>query len=346
MAETSLDDVLVSVIVPVYQAASDLDECVGSLVAQVHRNVEIILVDDGSTDGGGPMCDVWARRDPRVTVIHAANGGLSVARNRGLDAATGAFVSFVDADDVVSPQYVTTLLGAALSTGADVVLADLVAFADGAAPPAYRDGGQPHVETPHEALARIVRTGIGFASCGKLMSAEVFSHLRFRPGSDFEDLEILPRLLARCTVVAVSDSANYGYRQHEGSLMDGHRKVLRPSLLVVLQSNIELARATQIDPGARDDLVVGYVLHAMRTLEATRPSSTQRAPDYDAAYRRFVASHLRVLVTSSQLSPLYKVAVVLSVISPSLYLLALTVARGLKASVAPSLRRRSGPVPR
>ena len=92
---------LVSVIVPIYKVEQYLDECVESIVNQTYKNLEIILVDDGSPDGCPQMCDEWLRKDGRIKVIHKKNGGLSSARNAGLDVATGEFVCFVDSDDFI-----------------------------------------------------------------------------------------------------------------------------------------------------------------------------------------------------------------------------------------------------
>lgn len=96
---------LISVIVPVYNAAKYLTKCIDSIINQTYQNVEIILVDDGSTDGSGEICDRYARRDARVKVIHKRNGGVSSARNCGLDAATGSFVTFVDSDDYLELSF-------------------------------------------------------------------------------------------------------------------------------------------------------------------------------------------------------------------------------------------------
>lgn len=100
---------LVSIIVPVYQVKDYVGECVDSLTAQTYTNLEILLVDDGSTDGSGESCDEYARRDNRIRVIHQENQGLSAARNAGLDQATGEYVAFVDSDDAVLPSYIEEL---------------------------------------------------------------------------------------------------------------------------------------------------------------------------------------------------------------------------------------------
>lgn len=98
-----MNEPLISVIIPVYGVEQYLDHCVESVTAQTYRNLEIILVDDGSKDHCPVMCDAWAGKDPRIHVVHKANGGLSSARNAGLDVATGEYIAFVDGDDWIEP---------------------------------------------------------------------------------------------------------------------------------------------------------------------------------------------------------------------------------------------------
>ena len=95
----------ISVIVPVYKAESTIERCVGSLRKQTFSDIEIILIDDGSPDNAGSMCDAFAKEDPRIRVIHQKNGGVSAARNAGLDAATGKYLMFCDSDDYVAPEW-------------------------------------------------------------------------------------------------------------------------------------------------------------------------------------------------------------------------------------------------
>ena len=113
---------LVSVIIPIYGVEQYLDRCVRSVVNQSYAHLEIILVDDGSTDRCPAMCDAWANKDSRIQVIHKPNGGLSSARNAGLDMATGEFIAFVDSDDYVEPDYIATMIDAAQKNHADLVM--------------------------------------------------------------------------------------------------------------------------------------------------------------------------------------------------------------------------------
>ena len=117
-------DELISVIVPVYNGEKYLPICMKSLLEQTHRNLEVILVDDGSRDGSGRMCDAYAAQDSRVLVIHQENGGVSCARNAGLDGATGKYVVFVDADDYVEPDYLQRLYEDLVTYDADISSCD------------------------------------------------------------------------------------------------------------------------------------------------------------------------------------------------------------------------------
>lgn len=111
----------VSVVVPIFNVESWLPQCLDSILAQTYRNLEIILVDDGSPDRSGEICDQYAKKDSRIRVIHQQNRGASAARNRGLEAATGEWISFIDSDDWIETDFYETLLQAAQSYNADVV---------------------------------------------------------------------------------------------------------------------------------------------------------------------------------------------------------------------------------
>ena len=115
-----MNEPLVSVIVPVYKVEKYLDKCVESIVGQTYKNLEIILVDDGSPDNCPAMCDKWADRDSRIKVIHKQNGGVSSARNAGIDAVQGEFIGFVDSDDWLEPDMYDCLVKNALEYNADI----------------------------------------------------------------------------------------------------------------------------------------------------------------------------------------------------------------------------------
>ena len=110
----------VSVIVPIYNAEKYLSDCIDSIIAQTHKNLEIILVDDGSPDNCPAICDEYAKKDDRIKVIHKQNGGVSSARNTGLDIMTGDYVVFIDSDDIVNVHYIEYLLDICIANDADI----------------------------------------------------------------------------------------------------------------------------------------------------------------------------------------------------------------------------------
>ena len=338
---SSQDTSLVSIIVPVHNAAEFLEECLRSILAQTHTALEVILVDDASADDSLRICEEWARADPRVRVLAEEHGGASVARNHGLDVMRGAFVTFVDADDVLAPDHVDHLLGAARCTGADLVTADLAHYPSGAQP-TFRPPTTVRTATPDEALARIVTSGVGFASCGKLVASAVFTDLRFTPGMPFEDLEILPRLFAKASLVAVSNGVTYGYRRYAESTEGGHLELLKSAMFGVLSSGIAVAQERHgYRSTAAARLTVGYAMQAAKMLEGAAAPGVAREPGFDRSYRQFMARNLRVLLRSADLSRTYKVALLVSVAWPAAFVTGFRVARRLKSTVAPNLRRAS-----
>ena len=119
---------LISVIVPIYNVEKYLDRCVESIINQTYKNLEIILVDDGSPDNCTQMCDDYAKKDSRIRVVHKENGGLSDARNAGMEVATGEYVSFIDSDDYISLDFYETLFQTMIDNDSDIVECSVVKF--------------------------------------------------------------------------------------------------------------------------------------------------------------------------------------------------------------------------
>lgn len=216
----------ISVIIPIYKVEHYLDACVASVAAQTFEDLEILLVDDGSPDGCPALCDAWAKKDPRVRVIHKKNGGLSDARNAGIDAATGQFLAFVDADDLLEPDTLRRAFEAQKQHNADLVIFNLC-FAD--------EDGHPLPEpdftifreetlTPAQFWDRYYAT-IGPCrnyyeiSCNKLYKRELFRTLRYRLNKRFEDAFLLPDLIDQCKTIACLSYQGYIYIQRKGSIM-------------------------------------------------------------------------------------------------------------------------------
>lgn len=214
-------EALISVIIPVYNVEAYLDCCVQSIVSQSYKNLEIILVDDGSSDLCPAMCDAWAEKDSRVEVIHKTNGGVSSARNAGLDLADGDYVVFVDADDSIEPELIEALLYHQLDAGAITVSA-FDSFTHYYAEPSknWRDTAIQVV--PMNKIQNLTHRRSGMFCWGILFPRRIIDQnpcLRFDPViSNLEDVVWMSELLGRIQVLTFIPCPLYHYRIRPDSI--------------------------------------------------------------------------------------------------------------------------------
>ena len=210
----------VSVIVAVYNVKNYIARCVSSLLAQSYSNFEIVLVDDGSTDGSATICDEFADTSCNVNVLHKANGGLSDARNAGLLVATGEYVSFVDGDDLVAPCYIEQLMRPIVHGGADFAVCDLLETTNPESVLSLKVNSRSiHYYSREKALVECLEgETITVSACGKLGRRTLWlSHL-FPVGQVYEDLYTIPFLISQAGVVAHVPEPLYGQVMREGSI--------------------------------------------------------------------------------------------------------------------------------
>ena len=213
-------DILVSVIVPVYNVEEYLGRCVDSILAQTYTNLEVILVDDGAKDSSGRICDEFAQRDARVRVIHKENGGLSSARNAGIDVAQGAYLEFVDSDDWLEPDAVESLLAAAQEHQVELVVGGRW---DVSAKTGEKKKGlcpqSQEVLSGEELVSRIFRwDNCDSSACDKLFARRLFREVRFPYGVICEDVPIMYRIVLDAGRVALMDKPIYNYFHRSGSI--------------------------------------------------------------------------------------------------------------------------------
>lgn len=203
---------MVSVIVPVYNVEKYLDKCVSSILNQTYRGIEIILIDDGSTDGCGRMCDEY--QDERIRVIHQINKGLSEARNCGIDIATGEYILFVDGDDWIEPSTVECLLQACVENEADVsCCGHYKEFVDRTT--AHPLVTELKIYEGDEIVIPAMKGSFAHYAWEKLWKRELFDTCRFPPGMQFEDIATTWKLFLKCQrVVCIPDILfHYIYRK-------------------------------------------------------------------------------------------------------------------------------------
>lgn len=234
----------ISVIVPVYNAQPWLDRCVESLLAQSHSQLQILLVNDGSTDQSGSMCDQWAEKEPRIQAVHKPNGGLSSARNAGLDHATGQYVMFIDSDDVIHPDMCQILLQGLLQQDAQIATCEAAHTFEDQDPP-YTVVTDWKVMDRQEAIRHMwYQTGFFPSACTKLYVRSLFDGERFTEGLLYEDVDIMHRLLWQTKKVACNDSALYGYMHRGESLTTQSFSLKALDILTIAQKMRDFAENT------------------------------------------------------------------------------------------------------
>lgn len=215
---------LISVIVPVYKVERYLNACVDSIINQTYSNLEIILVDDGSPDNCPEMCDGYAKIDNRIKVIHQENGGLSAARNAGIDVACGDFLTFIDSDDLVAKNYLELLYDGLLKLGADVSVASFCTFKkDTELTISYSEF--PFTEIIKEECFRrygSLRAELSMpfiSACNKLYKKDLFASIRFPIGKLYEDAFCTYKILDKAKKIVFTSTQLYFYRLNPQSIL-------------------------------------------------------------------------------------------------------------------------------
>ena len=215
-------ELLISIIVPVYNVAPYLDKCLESLCAQTYRNLDIILVDDGSNDKSGEICDIWQAKDPRIRVIHQQNAGVSCARNAGLEICTGDLISFVDSDDWLELQMFEMLVSCLTESGADAAMCGFVDYPHGA-PVEKGVFPTPPCDFTGTVYQMMRRNGYFTSLWAKLFRRDLVFRaggpVRFDPALAFGEDEVwLLEVLRHCERTAFLPEALYYWRAREGSV--------------------------------------------------------------------------------------------------------------------------------
>lgn len=255
---------LISVIIPVYNVKPYLRQCVESVFAQTFRNLEILLVDDGSTDGSGDLCEELSGLDGRVRVLHRENGGLSAARNTGIEASRGAFLYFLDSDDAISPVALAHLWTACIRTRADVAVGDFIRFSGGEIPQERLAFSSRALGTEEALWRMLMNEGFGHQAWGKLFRRELWERLRFPEGLLYEDYAVIYDVMLGASKAAVVTDALYFYRMQADSIM--HQKIAERNLSLLDTSERVTKMLSEKYPSLRPAAVRLQVVTFLRFL--------------------------------------------------------------------------------
>lgn len=234
---------LISVIVAVFNVEQFLDRCIESIVTQTHKNLEIILVDDGSTDGSGKICDEWEKKDFRIHALHKSNGGVSDARNFGLQAAHGKWIGFIDGDDYVNPDMYDNLFEKRVKDG--IIICGYYRVENMSTTPVrgenreltQEEAANLYLDNELNSISSSTFTYFGSYAWNKLYAIDVFNDIKYPKNKNFEDMYIMLELIHNSSMIRIIPECEYYYIQRKNSVT--HLKTIQTDALEARQKQKE-----------------------------------------------------------------------------------------------------------
>lgn len=241
---------MISVIVPIYNVENYLENCINSILNQSYTDFELILVDDGSPDNCGKICDDYAKKDSRIKVIHKKNGGLSDARNIGIEAAKGEYISFIDSDDWIHKDFYLTLFNALSSSNSDIAICNFLKVSNDDIKDKIIN-----INPPVKTLSNLESLNDLYSdnyvnyivAWNKLYKANLFKDIRFPVGKIHEDEFTTPKVLFESNKIAIITEELYYYRQTPNSIMNRKFNVANLSFLEAIEDRLKFINEHHLD---------------------------------------------------------------------------------------------------
>lgn len=288
-----MNDPLISVIVPVYKTQQYLDRCISSIRNQTYENLEIILVDDGSPDRSGEMCDALALEDSRIRVVHKENGGLSSARNAGIDVMTGEYAAFVDSDDDIALDMIETLYSLCVTHGAQIACGGVEKVNDQGHVGYFNENLTDFLLlTREEALRELLDNyRITNSLCDKLFHKSIFDGIRMTRGIIYEDCDIMYRCMQKTERVVYTAKPLYRYYLSQGSILRSVFNAKQFDIITVARKR--LAFYEQEYPMFLDAARVKFLETGLELIYQSwkTPSCTRMRQELEAELRQMLREH-------------------------------------------------------
>lgn len=231
---------LISVVVPVFNVERYLEKCLDDICTQSYKELEIILVDDGSTDRSGEICDIFSLKDSRIKVIHKSNGGLSDARNAGIDVASGRYITFIDSDDFISHDTIEYLYILIQKYKAGIATCGVVYCDENGVEVSRSKGKKEELFQGNEQMRQFfINEGVTTTAWGKLYALNLFSNLRYPVGKYHEDIFTTYLLIDLADGMAVGTETKYWYRQVSGSIMNSNFSIRHLDAIIASKKRAE-----------------------------------------------------------------------------------------------------------
>ena len=227
---------LISIIIPIYDVEPYLKRCLDSVVNQTYQNIEIILINDGSPDNCPRICDEYKLKDSRIKVIHQENGGLSAARNAGLELMTGKYVTFIDSDDYVEKDYVEFLYNLVLNNDAEIGICAYTAIYDSGRKITQAKDLNIVLSPKYTLEKMLYHEDFNVAACAKIYKAELFDNIRFSKNRIFEDVLTTYLVVDKAFKIAIDLKSKYNYMIRDNSIMTSKFSLEKLSLIDAYKS--------------------------------------------------------------------------------------------------------------
>lgn len=286
-----MNEVLVSVIVPIYKVEKYLRQCVDSIIAQTYKNLEIILVDDGSPDQCPCICDEYATVDSRIKVIHKANGGLSDARNAGTSLATGEYIAYIDSDDWIRKDYIEKLVEIIVDHHAEMAICGSQNVSTRETPAVIIQKHSKCLFTQKKALENLLyQHGMDTSAWGRIVKTKIAKKYLFPKGLLFEDLATIYKYMLECSKIAYTNEPMYFYYQNPTSITHTKGDPKKLDIIPIVHQLVE--DVTNAYPEleaaamARKFSVYCYVIMQLKLLDATYKDLEQQVWSFICSYRR------------------------------------------------------------
>lgn len=279
---------MISVIIPIYNAAMYLPEMLRCLSEQTERDLEIILVNDGSTDESADICLDAAQEDPRICYVYQENAGVSAARNHALAKASGDYIAFLDADDSIDSTYFERLLGTCVS--ADIAVCDVSVETRSGRRLSIFSAGDQSLTALHAMELLLTRQKINSGPCGKMFRREIIADLQFPPLKAYEDILFVRDAFARANIVASTSQTAYHYYQNSGSAMDQQRKTPSLDVAAATADLLEyIVGHSELDPRCFY-ITVSHLYQYVLGLDRSTPKGKEFVHAVRRLYRKFWTS--------------------------------------------------------
>lgn len=306
-----------SIVVPVYKVEPFLDKCIASILTQTFSDFELILVDDGSPDRCGEMCENWARKDSRIRVIHKENGGLSDARNAGIEIAKGEYIGFVDSDDYIKPDMYEVLVENMEKYNADI---SMCGYADVYSTGVRKesDDTQVYVWDRKEAIRQILLGKLlSVHAWVKLYNRKLFVHIKYPKGKISEDAYVIMSLMEQVNVAVFTPKVEYYYVHRNDSINTSRYKEIDLTRIEAHKRNYDFIKKNYPDLGQLAfDRYIGAIAFVVHKIAMSKEISSDKKKN---SLTMILRKNLANVYMSEYFSRKRKLSITLLVINKSMY---------------------------